>query len=201
MVVLGIERERIMSNWNLVVEKIKHFERLAQDKYNLSIEPLFELTRLPAGVAGIAKYNQNKIQISECYMSDTQESKDHIINNTIGHEFAHLLTWKLYGQEGLTNPSGSIRHHGKEWKSVMCSLGLDPNRCHTLETPKNRKRKKQSRWAVPCGDCGEVFRLTTTMRNRVKKGYLVAAEDIGCPIRVCSGCRGKLDFSKEKVAN
>lgn len=202
VVVYSIERERTMSNWNVVAEKIKHFERLAQDKYNLSIEPLFEVTRLPSGVAGMAKYNQNKIEISECYLSDTQESRNHIIENTIGHEYAHLLTWRIYGQEGLTNPSGSIRHHGREWKRVMRSLGLDPNRCHTLETPKNRKkRRKQTRWSVPCGDCRLDYELTTTMRNKMKKGYMLAAEDKRHPIKVCSVCRGKLDFSREKVAN
>lgn len=47
---------------------------------------------------------------------------------TVGHEYAHLCNWILNKKGG----------HGKEWKNIMCQLGLPPRECHNipLETRK-----------------------------------------------------------------
>lgn len=43
----------------------------------------------------------------------------------IPHELAHQIAWDIFGDKG----------HGKPWKWVMVKIGLEPNRCHNMNTP------------------------------------------------------------------
>lgn len=61
------------------------------------------------------------------------ENTEHFIEQTLGHEWAHLAAQHLYGNK--------IRPHGNEWKQVMRNLGLDPARCHTYTTQRARKAR------------------------------------------------------------
>jgi len=54
---------------------------------------------------------------------------------TIVHEIGHYIAKCLYPQY--------IRPHGKEWKAIMVSLGVnDPKATHTLKCTSARKVKK-----------------------------------------------------------
>ena len=65
------------------------------------------------------------------------ENTDDFIEQTVGHEWAHLAAANLHGPK--------IRAHGPEWKSVMTKLGLDPAKCHTYKTQKARIVKAKPR--------------------------------------------------------
>ena len=64
------------------------------------------------------------------------ENTDHFIEQTVGHEWAHLAAANLHGHK--------IRSHGPEWKAVMHKLGLDAARCHAYTTQKARTVKPKS---------------------------------------------------------
>jgi SprT protein len=51
--------------------------------------------------------------------------------DTIPHELAHCAAYTVYGDTG----------HGKGWKLVMRSIGLEPERCHTMVNVIHQNRK------------------------------------------------------------
>lgn len=77
--------------------------------------------------AGQAYPGKNHIRLNGQLLN---ENIDDFIEQTVGHEWAHLAAANLHGQK--------IRSHGPEWKRVMQRLGLDPARCHTYTTKKAR---------------------------------------------------------------
>lgn len=77
--------------------------------------------------AGEAYSDKNHIRLNGQLLN---ENTEHFIEQTVGHEWAHLAARHLHGPR--------IRSHGPEWKSVMVKLGLDPARCHTYATQKAR---------------------------------------------------------------
>lgn len=88
--------------------------------------------------AGEAYGPKNHIRLNGQLLN---ENIDEFIEQTVGHEWAHLAARNLHGP--------GIRSHGPEWKGVMIKLGLDPARCHTYETTKARvvKPKVQAKTA------------------------------------------------------
>jgi SprT protein len=79
---------------------------------------------------------------------------DEFINDTPGHEAAHLIAYQAYGY--------MIEPHGKEWKKVMTTVcEQDPTRCHNFEV--------KTRNEYIC-KCSKSIYLSTTKHNRVLRG-------------------------------
>ena len=82
--------------------------------------------------AGRAWLGQWRIQLNEQLCKENIED---FINDTIPHEVAHLVAYKVFGDDG----------HGEGWRSVMRALGLNPTRCHEYNTRNvNGKRSRGS---------------------------------------------------------
>lgn len=91
------------------------------EEYNADFDfPKIEWTVIGT-TAGRAWLNQWRIQLNEQLCKENVED---FINSTVPHEVAHLVAYKVFGDDG----------HGKGWKSVMRALGLDPERCHDYDT-------------------------------------------------------------------
>lgn len=92
---------------------------------NMKVPTLsFDLRGTTAGQAFPAKHH---IRLNGQLLN---ENTEHFIEQTVGHEWAHLAAAHLHGH--------NIQGHGKEWKSLMVRLGLNPARCHTYDTQKAR---------------------------------------------------------------
>lgn len=77
------------------------------------------------------------------------ENVEHFIEQTVGHEAAHLITGVVFGRtKQVEDPqtgkmvTKKIRSHGAEWRSVMVKLGLKPDRCHTYDCSSIEVKKK-----------------------------------------------------------
>lgn len=57
------------------------------------------------------------------------ENPEHFIQQTVGHEWAHLACHFQFGAR--------VAAHGKEWRGIMAKLGIPPNRCHTYDTSRS----------------------------------------------------------------
>jgi len=110
---------------------------------------------LKGTVGGQAFLNQNKIRIN---MEALKKYTKKYIEQTIGHEFAHLVAYK----------SLSHRGHGRAWAKVMRSFDLFPDRCHEYDLTPARVVKKQFLYA--CHVCGKEFKLTAVRHNKIIKG-------------------------------
>lgn len=76
------------------------------------------------------------------------------INDTPGHEAAHLIAYQLYGY--------GIEPHGKEWKKVMIEIcEQQPHRCHNFKVKTNN---------VYSCKCSSEIHISTTKHNLILSG-------------------------------
>lgn len=94
-------------------------------KLGLVWQPIRITFDLRGMVGGKAWAGLNLIQINPGFVDDEHYSD--LLNQTIPHEYAHILAGRKYGQRV---------GHGPEWKYVMRLMGLEPRRCHNYDLTK-----------------------------------------------------------------
>lgn len=81
--------------------------------------PTVKLNNRFKSTAGRIDFATREIEISTAFLNEHTEQ---IHNETIPHEVAHMVAWDLFEDTG----------HGPDWKMVMVSYGLPPDRCHNM---------------------------------------------------------------------
>lgn len=72
-----------------------------------------------------------------------KRNKDFFEKDTIPHEVAHLFADKI--------ATFAERPHGKTWKKIMKNVfGIEPKRCHSLNTEGVGKRVKKYKYICKC---------------------------------------------------
>lgn len=146
-----------------IEDKILDVLLLAQSIYKQPFEiPTLEYRQM-GRVAGKAWFFNWKVEINPDFLKNGH--LEEMINQTLPHELAHLISQKVYGR---TLGGG----HGRLWKSVMVRLGLPPNRCHdySLEGVKTRKKAK---YPVKCPVCGAQFDVTAKRVEQIRAGLKI----------------------------
>jgi SprT protein len=100
--------------------------------------------------AGVAYYHYNLIRLNNVLLI---ENKEAFIQDTPGHEAAHLIARQVYGM--------FISSHGAEWKKVMQVIGQPAIRCHDFEVKTNH---------VYSCKCDKKIYLSTTKHNAIQSG-------------------------------
>lgn len=150
-----------------IVEASYNFEQSVQD-WTPSIR--LEFSNRMTRAMGYAKYRSPPYsRTSPTYQitlsaplfmrADTQERE-----NTIIHEYCHLLDKFLYG---------SMDQHGPNWQNLMKKLGFEPTRCHNVNIEGLRTEYFRN-----C-PCGARLRFGPTIYRKMKAGQ----------IRGCGRCR------------
>lgn len=104
------------------IDKVYYYVSQLQTKAGI-ILPRPRITfHLRGTVAGYAHYKENRINFNPILLDQNPED---FIQQTVGHEVAHLGAFVKYG--------GRIQPHGPEWARVMFYLGLPPKRCHNYD--------------------------------------------------------------------
>jgi SprT protein len=80
----------------------------------------FDLRGKKGGQAFLTK---NHIRLNSVLLAENAEK---FIEQTVGHEVAHLATHAKHGR--------GISPHGDEWQAMMRAFGLEPLRCHRYDT-------------------------------------------------------------------
>ncbi len=83
--------------------------------------PKLEMNARLTSTGGRAFLEAGKCDFS-CYLLGN--NTEYFKKNTIPHELAHIVAYRLYGDKG----------HGQDWKNVAFMLYGDNNRCHTMQT-------------------------------------------------------------------
>jgi len=90
--------------------------------------PSFTINNRLKTTAGRAFYLSGEIDLSaELFWEYTEE----FCKDTIPHELSHIVAWRIFEDPG----------HGKGWKTVMRSIGLNPTRLHEMVNTKHATRK------------------------------------------------------------
>lgn len=115
--------------------------------------------------AGRAYYYQNRINLNLKMLLENGQS---FIDDTPGHEAAHLIAFSLFGRQ--------IKPHGREWASVMRLIGQEPSRTHNFQV---------SGFSYFCSCRTHI--LSTRMHNSIQRDSKV---------RICIDCREVIKWEK-----
>jgi SprT protein len=154
------------------VDKINQVYAQAQEHYSTSFPlPTIEFSEQLTSTAGKAYFGRNHIKLSTKLLKLNGEA---FVNDTPGHEAAHLISFKLYGRQGTG--------HGARWSSVMRAIGQTPTRCHSLITP-----EKTNTVSASCS-C-TTHQISTIRANRMRRGMTY----------VCRNCKTQLTLGTVKA--
>lgn len=97
---------------------------------------------------------------------DTAKSNlEKFLNSTVPHEMAHLVDFVLYKTGKILRQNWSA--HGRSWKRIMLSVGLEPSRCNGYAGAKRAKTVKRF---VYKAECGCEFNVTSNLHNKIQAG-------------------------------
>ncbi len=88
------------------------------------------------------------------------------VDETVPHEWAHLLAFKLYGSR--------IKPHGKEWRGLMRLLGQRPDVCHNYTVQPTRQLRRHP-YHCACQD----HQLSSIRHRRVRAGQAYVCKQCG----------------------
>ena len=129
-------------------------------------------------IAGQALPLSNVIKINPRFLVKT-EHQEHVIEQTVFHEIAHLAAIKLFPY--------AKQSHGPEWRMMAVALGIPPVRCHSMVLDEVRERQENLyRFAYHC-KC-KVHMVSPTIHKRIQWGKL----------RCCIKCHSILVYLGEK---
>ena len=131
------------------------------------ISPTLDIN-LKGTVSGKANTTLNTIYLNWDLFKKNVED---FLENTIPHEFCHLLTKKLY-------PSAK-QSHGPEWKAVMRWMGYEPIRCHNYDL-NHLQRRTVKKITYKC-NC-RTIELSLIRHNKIRNGR----------IYYCTICKSRL---------
>ncbi len=104
--------------------------------------------------AGSAYLQRWEIRLNPILLA---ENSQQFIDEVIPHEYAHLLTFALYGR---------VQPHGREWQMMMTEvLGVPANRTHGFNT-ENSTTRQYERFTYTC--LCQTHELTAIRHNRVQ---------------------------------
>ena len=142
----------------LFESKLEYYVNLYNSKTGNHYDKPIMVIR-PMGLrAGLAHYSKNLIELNESYCQNGH--LEDMLNITLGHELAHIFSFKTYGYMGTG--------HKMWWKVTMRALELKSNRCHNYNTDGVRLRNRNTtRYTYLC-NCRK-HEVSMTIHNRITK--------------------------------
>ena len=107
--------------------------------------------RTSQGDLGAGGHTPKKIVLSNRLLELNGQD---FIDETPGHEAAHLISVELWGNRG--------EGHGTQWKRVMREIGQSANRCHNMQTPKTGGY-------TYVATCGTEITLSKVRHNKIQR--------------------------------
>lgn len=163
------------------IARVRHFIDLANQKYpglNMSM-PIINFD-LRGRTAGTANSSTHTIRLNAGLFVRNVED---YMNDTIPHEVAHLVQYKLHPtQRRWTGRKWvrTVQPHGYEWQRVMRSFGVAPERCHQMDTSETRVKKNVTKYQYKC-NC-KTHEVGKKVHNRIQMGHTYT----------CRSCKGTL---------
>lgn len=84
------------------------------------------------------------------------ENKEAFVEDTVGHEFAHIIAYDIFQDRG----------HGTGWKSVMNTLGINSQRCHSYKV--ESRTKKTYKYVCDC----QTHEVTPQRKSWIDRGKI-----------------------------
>ena len=142
-----------------IIERVSDLLQQCQQHFNQPFKPIeirFDLRGKTSGMY-VVKNKQQYLRFNPFIFSKYFEDSLH---NTVPHEVAHYVSHVLFGIK-------NIRPHGREWKSIMHTLGAEPRVTGDYDLS-GIPVKRQQRFNYVC-DC-MTHQLSTVRHNKIMKG-------------------------------
>lgn len=151
-----------------ILQSVEKYIKIANEKFNcnLSVPPVEFTTR---GKCAGRAYRVGKLQFNSVIAQNaTQAGQD--FNNTVSHEVAHLVQFKLYPYS---------KPHGTEFKKIHKMLGGTGETCHRYSVQGVTGLRKTFPWVCSC---------KTHEVSSVKNKNMLQGMEFGMKFR-CSRCK------------
>jgi predicted SprT family Zn-dependent metalloprotease len=106
---------------------------------------------------GDASWSKKRIRLSSPLWPRMSDKDRYQI---IVHEACHIVAFQKHGIY--------ISPHGKEWKQAMRQCGLNPDRCHSVDTTGLRRRMPRYPFTCAC----QTHMISKIKRNRFFRGIM-----------------------------
>ena len=123
---------------------------------------------------GLAYYKENRIELNPDFFKNHAEE---MINQTVPHEVAHLVAFKVYSLLG--------KGHGRFWKLVMGALyplGVKVSRCHQYDLEGVKVRIVARPFSYHCG-CMD-HNITKNIHAKIQSGRKYTCNRCRQPIKL-----------------
>jgi len=148
-----------------VKTKINEMIEFSKNKWNLDIDVKISYSLDSSRAVG--RYNPNSKTI-ELNLGLLNEYKEFYINDTVIHEFCHVLVHSKYptGYNGYKR----VMPHGREFKAFCSWFGNDGKATTSLfnDSSTMKKRKTSTLFVYKC-NC-QVHQITKTRHNKIIQG-------------------------------
>lgn len=152
--------------------KFTELRKISKDKFDIDVPVFFVKDDIKSHrVFGQLRTNYvNQKYTMRLNKTLLEEQTDLYIDNTVVHEFAHLVTGLIYGR--------TVNSHGKEWKRIARELGLkNPKSTNSLYSLRDRVEK----FVYVCNCENKEHFLTKVrhnkMQNRINTYYCIACKE------------------------
>lgn len=129
-----------------IAEKVKMFYDMAREIWPIVLDdwqlPKSHLINLGEELAAFSVFEDNVLLFNPLFY---YPFKDDFLFETVGHEVAHLIAFRIYGEKA------AVRPHGKEWRNVMVVLGVPPK---IFQTYTKKQNFKNQRFICACSGVG-----------------------------------------------
>lgn len=151
-----------------ILQSVEKYIKIANERFNvnLSVPPVEFTTR---GKCAGKAYSIGKLQFNTVIAQNATEAGQDF-NNTVSHEVAHLVQFKLYPRS---------KPHGVEFKRIHRMLGGTGDTYHRYSVQGVTGLRKKYQWVCDC---------RTHEVGEVKNKRMMTGFELGIKFR-CSGCK------------
>lgn len=149
----------ILQAKDAVADQLSIVINKANNLFNLNMNPLLKSRKGNAAGSCICGSIDRIIKINFEMMILNRDNWDHILNETIPHEVAHMVEFELYNKLS----------HSLRWERICKSLGGNPKRCHQLKTATKKYVYNVN---------GSIIELSIRYHNKIQKGIVYSHRGI-----------------------
>jgi SprT protein len=159
------------------IEAVEKYTDLGNKLFGTNMVSPIATFRLTGTCGGMYSSRGHEVKVNMVLL---EENESHYLSTTVPHEVAHALQRHIYGSYHLGR---RVMPHGRQWKSIMIRLGLDPKRCHTYDTSNSAKSKVGKNFEYRCSCKTFMFTIIRHRRAKAGRGYR------------CPKCKERLQYA------
>jgi SprT protein len=158
-------------------KQINKYQNIIKKTYNFKLDIEEVLHNIKGSNAGQAKRVKEKYYLRfNPSIYNIKENEFEYLNNTVAHEFAHLVVFELERRGLVYKPSP----HGKEWQKIMKSFKVPSTVTHNFKLPVESTKTKY-KYECKC----KIYFLSKIRHNKILKGHVYS----------CKKCKQPLSFT------